>query len=486
MDAPMTDWELLERYARAGDAEAFTEIARRHTDMVYGTARRSAGPQAEDVTQAVFLLLARKAGKLRPTGSLAGWLHGATRWCCLNLKKTEAHRQQRERAAARREVQVMETDDPETMACLDAALASLDPTERDSVLLRYFERHSFGEAGAALGVSAEAARKRSERGLEKLRRFFIKRGYVLALAAVAALAERASAMTAPAGLAEQTAAAAIHGTASAAARELAQSVLRWLRRGKMVRAALWTSAVVALVALGIEFWAAPAKPAESLAQVPPAGTGAGASVDAGARGGANAIGRATRTTPQTVATGSIARGNPLPPGAAAGPPNAATTSTTATAATPVANLVPGVGSITGRFVDGRNRPLANLRLTYSHNVLNVGDGSVATIQALTSTDANGAFTLRDLGFYVGHIEDVLPPPILIFEALNGGEQQGEIVFGFALRDQTEIRLKNDIVAPLGASLTLRLNDPNGQCVDIAEEVGRTGVLWRAPTTGRGR
>ena len=57
----MTDGELLQRYAAGRDAEVFAELVRRHGGMVHATASRLAREEAEDVTQAVFLLLAQKA-----------------------------------------------------------------------------------------------------------------------------------------------------------------------------------------------------------------------------------------------------------------------------------------------------------------------------------------------------------------------------------------------------------------------------------------
>jgi len=74
----MTDWELLERYAQRGDNDAFAELVRRHIDMVYAAARRIAENDAEDATQAVFVLLAEKARELPERGALGGWLHSAT------------------------------------------------------------------------------------------------------------------------------------------------------------------------------------------------------------------------------------------------------------------------------------------------------------------------------------------------------------------------------------------------------------------------
>ncbi len=72
----MTDGELTSRYARERDEQAFAELVRRHGDWVYSAAKRQMGDGhlAEDVSQAVFLLLAQKAGKLVRSRELGGWL----------------------------------------------------------------------------------------------------------------------------------------------------------------------------------------------------------------------------------------------------------------------------------------------------------------------------------------------------------------------------------------------------------------------------
>src|SRR5262245_11048345 len=76
-EAP-TDARLLERFCRGQDPEAFAALVRRHGPLVWRVCRRAL-PQAdlaEDVFQATFLVLARKASSLRQPAALASWLHG--------------------------------------------------------------------------------------------------------------------------------------------------------------------------------------------------------------------------------------------------------------------------------------------------------------------------------------------------------------------------------------------------------------------------
>src|SRR5689334_14491587 len=97
--SPSSDAELLRQYARTHDAEAFAELLRRHTRLVFSVARRITGNlhDAEDVTQACFLELAHKAGSIAV--SLPGWLHSAATFRSLNAVRDTATRRRYERGA---------------------------------------------------------------------------------------------------------------------------------------------------------------------------------------------------------------------------------------------------------------------------------------------------------------------------------------------------------------------------------------------------
>ena len=96
------DAELLRRYAADRDESAFAELVRRHLGFVYHAALRQCGGdahRAEDVAQAVFTDLARKAGRLARRPVLAGWLYTSTRYAAAQAVRTEARRQVREQEA---------------------------------------------------------------------------------------------------------------------------------------------------------------------------------------------------------------------------------------------------------------------------------------------------------------------------------------------------------------------------------------------------
>src|ERR1041385_4798621 len=111
----MDDLELINRYRTAGDEQALEEVVRRHIDMVYATCLRELrdAHQAEDATQATFLVLTRKAGSL-PKGTVAGgWLFKTARYAAADIKRQERRRKAREERAAR-ERQTMDSSTPDS------------------------------------------------------------------------------------------------------------------------------------------------------------------------------------------------------------------------------------------------------------------------------------------------------------------------------------------------------------------------------------
>jgi RNA polymerase sigma factor (sigma-70 family) len=198
-----TDLELLGRYTRNGAEEAFAKIVRRHIDLVYSAALRQVrSPQlAEEVAQATFIKLARHAPKLAPATILTAWLYQVTRREAIDVVRREARRQLREQIATEMNaINATATDWRQIEPLLDEAMQALDETERSAVLLRYFENKSLRDVGETLGTSENAAQKRVNRGVERLREFFAKRGVTIGASGLAVAISTNALQAAPIGL----------------------------------------------------------------------------------------------------------------------------------------------------------------------------------------------------------------------------------------------------------------------------------------------
>jgi RND family efflux transporter MFP subunit len=173
-----SDRDLLDRYARDRDEQAFEALVQRYGTGVWAACVRLAGPDAEDAFQAVFLTLSRKAGAV--TGSLPAWLHAVTRRVASTLRRAARRRAALEGAAARPDR--APAPDPtlrEGLALLDEELARLPERYRAVLIVCCLEGRSRDEAAAQLGWTGGQVKGRLERAREVLRTRLARRGVEL-------------------------------------------------------------------------------------------------------------------------------------------------------------------------------------------------------------------------------------------------------------------------------------------------------------------
>jgi RNA polymerase sigma factor (sigma-70 family) len=207
------DMTLLRAYARHNSEEAFATLVSRHVNLVYSVALRDVRDAhlAEEITQVVFIILARKADSLGAKVILSGWLCRTARYASANALTIQRRRQQREQEAYMQST--LNESEPEAWAqiapLLGGAMAQLGQKDHDAVVLRFFEGKSFQEIGTASGASENAAKKRVAYALEKLREYFFKRGVMLPGAVITAAISANSIQAAPVVLAKTATAIAL-------------------------------------------------------------------------------------------------------------------------------------------------------------------------------------------------------------------------------------------------------------------------------------
>jgi RNA polymerase sigma factor (sigma-70 family) len=280
------DQQLLDRFARQREEAAFEALVQRHGPLVLGVCRRVLHNwhDAEDVFQATFLVLARKASSIGKQASVGSWLYQVAYHMALKARKQASIGQRHVRQAARRDQAdpLAEVTGRELLAVFDEELQNLAECDRAPLVLCYLEGKTRDEAARLLGCSQSTLNRRIEYAKDRLRGRLARRGVALSAALLAAGLTQT---TASAGVSHtlafstvQAVLASVSGktaaVASAAATALAEGTLRSMSASKLKLAAAVVLAVglVALGAVALTHTAQAQRPTQTTtnAEAPPA------------------------------------------------------------------------------------------------------------------------------------------------------------------------------------------------------------------------
>ena len=196
------DMDLLRRYSRNQDAEAFAEIVEEYSGMVYATCLRITNNphDAQDATQECFLELAKKSRQIRQ--SLSGWLYSSA----LNRAKTRVRqavaRRQREKAVAS---DVLDDKEPvweEIAPHIDEALTSLPEDLRNPLILHFLQGKKQADIAVELGIDQSTVSRRLHSGIDELRGKLEKTGIVVSVAVLASTLTAHAATEVPVAVSE--------------------------------------------------------------------------------------------------------------------------------------------------------------------------------------------------------------------------------------------------------------------------------------------
>jgi RNA polymerase sigma factor (sigma-70 family) len=242
----MTDVELLNRHRTGHDHEAFANLVRRHVGWIYSVARRQLGDshQSEDVVQAVFMLLHRKAPRFTADRSLVAWLHKTTWYAAKVARRAQLRRHHHESEAAMMQSRSHDPNPPDNQwhdlaPLLDELIEKLNQRDRQAVLLRFYRNLTFAELATQINTTEEAARKRVDRAIDKLRRWASKDTQnTISCAALCTLLSQESAVAPPGLVASSTTIAQSTITAlSATSTPIANGALTMMNFAKLKIAA---------------------------------------------------------------------------------------------------------------------------------------------------------------------------------------------------------------------------------------------------------
>lgn len=248
------DWELVDEYASTGSRAAFEELVARHSGWVYATARRrtKSADLAEDVTQAAFIVLARKARSIGRKRSLSAWLYRVVQYAAVDALRRQGARRRHEQAAAKPERVMAAADSNDAiLEHLDAALDTLGGKDREAVVLRFFNNQTLEQIGRSQQVNASTVQRRIERALAGLGYQLKRKGVVTAPATLAGTLAAVGLCSAPnsatAGLTALATAATVLPAQTAGSVGLAKGTLKAMTLIKLKVAA---ASVVAAIAVG--------------------------------------------------------------------------------------------------------------------------------------------------------------------------------------------------------------------------------------------
>ncbi len=282
MSPTPTDAELLTRFVEHGDQAAFTLVVERHLRWLYPAALRILHDpgRAHDVTQAVFILLAQKAGTMRSDLPLSPWLFRVLQYTIRSLHRSERRRAQHEANAPVAPPASTDAAWLELREVIDMAVTRLAPAERQAILLRFYEDQSLAAVGSALRITEDAAKKRVARALAKLRDHFRTLGVSSATLAIVPGLMPSHLVSTTSGLSASAIATSALGAATAGATHtvlLAKGATTMMTLAKVKFVAVLVAAAGVLVAGALAIQAAcassvPARP-PATASAPAAGVG---------------------------------------------------------------------------------------------------------------------------------------------------------------------------------------------------------------------
>jgi RNA polymerase sigma factor (sigma-70 family) len=254
LDPQTTDRDLLHRFVTHREEEAFESLVRRHGGMVLAVARRVVGNahDAEDIYQATFLLLAKKAATQRWQSSISNWLHKTAHLLALKSRTTSVRRLRREGNTPSKTSTnpLAEITAEELLNVLDEELLRLPDRLRAPLVLCYLEGATRDEAAHRLNCPLGTLKHDLERGRDRLSQSLTRRGIGFSAFLVSGLvADRSDALAS--SLLDKTLTGAIQIAQGRTLQGVASEGVRHLVQGSLSSTSKTLSASVALIVGGL-------------------------------------------------------------------------------------------------------------------------------------------------------------------------------------------------------------------------------------------
>ncbi len=235
----------------AGDERGFTALVDRHAALVHARCRRVLGAaDADDATQAVFLVLARRADAAAAHPQPAAWLMQVADHVVSQALRDHRRRHRAETTFTPSRPEAADPDAGEALDQLRRALAELPAAESEAIRLRFLAGHTLAEVAERLGSPLTTIASRIERGLTRLRASLSARGVAAGAALAALLAGKAEAGIPPTTL-DQCRSLGVARTGQATTAVVAAHILRWSRTGPIPMSRIAACCAAGLTAVGL-------------------------------------------------------------------------------------------------------------------------------------------------------------------------------------------------------------------------------------------
>jgi RNA polymerase sigma factor (sigma-70 family) len=249
-DGQLTDAQLLQRFAQKRDEAAFEVLVWRHGALVLNVARRLLrdATDTEDVFQATFLTLARKASAIRRGTAVGSWLYKVAYRLALKVRRSAARQRQRQSANVEAAAPPQPAEDDELTVVLTEEVSRLPERYRAAVVLCYLQGATTEQAARVLGCPRGTVLSRLSSARQRLRRRLVRRGIAPVIAASAVTFAEVASATPSAELVASVVGAALSFAAGRAAIPMVSPQAAALAQGAL-QAMLWNKIKITVAML---------------------------------------------------------------------------------------------------------------------------------------------------------------------------------------------------------------------------------------------
>ena len=215
---------------------------------------------ADDATQAVFLVLWKKAPTLDPSLQLSSWLFGVARNVVRNARRDAQRRRKAEQGAGEEAAMyhsraTEDQNEEQIRQLINQVIEDLPRKEREAVELYYLAGHTYAEIAAHTNSKTSTVAAKVQRGLERMRSLMKKRGLAVPLLLISGILQAATEPVSTSLLHKLNTQAPSANISAMTTPEIPVHILRWSQQGSKLMTSIYSGLTVCLLTAGIFLFA---------------------------------------------------------------------------------------------------------------------------------------------------------------------------------------------------------------------------------------